>query len=75
MRTHLAVDAEQLADVLRVATPADTIHTCFPPGGEFPRLVVSGERWVAVSWTSVDTNGRWIWRAGRLEHAPSPPEP
>jgi hypothetical protein len=38
-------DGESLRDVLAKATPADTIHTAFPPPGHYPRLIVSGERW------------------------------
>lgn len=74
MRTFVCTEGDSLADALRVASPADTIHTCFPPSGHYPRLIVSGERWVTVSWTSVDTNGRWMWRSGKLDHRPSPPE-
>jgi hypothetical protein len=72
--TFVAVDGESLRDALVKATLADTLHTAFPPGGYFPRLFVSGERWAAVSWTSGDTNGRWRFVAGTVEHRPSPAE-
>lgn len=73
--TFVCVDGDSLRDALAKATPADTIHTAFPPPGHYPRLIVSGERWTTVSWTSVDTNGRWVFRAGSVVHTPSPPDP
>jgi hypothetical protein len=75
MNTYVAVDCEQLAEVLRRATPADVIHTAFPVDGQFPRLIVSGTCWITVSWGWANTNGRWRFSDGKLEHRPSPPEP
>jgi hypothetical protein len=74
MRTFVCTDTEGLTDALRVATPADTIHTAFPPSGHYPRLFVSGEKWAVVSWSATDTNGRWRRGAdGLVQHTPSPP--
>jgi hypothetical protein len=75
MHTFLAVDPDSLAEALRKATPADVIHTAFPPLAHYPRLIVSGEHWTTVSRTSIDTNGRWTWRGGKLDHRPSLPDP
>lgn len=75
-RTFVAVCGASLQDALAKATPADTIHTAFPPPGHYPRLTVVGERWHEGSWTTVDTNGRWRWRAAerKVDHRPSPAE-
>jgi hypothetical protein len=75
MNTYLAVDGDSLRDALAKATPADTIHTAFPPSGHYPRLFVSGEKWAVVSWSATDTNGRWTYRGGSVQHTPSPPDP
>lgn len=75
MKVHLAVCPESLADVLRVATAADVIHTAFPPPGHYPRLFVNGEKWAVVSWSATDTNGRWRRVDGAVQHTPSPPDP